>query len=67
MTMIRPGPRHILLSPDKRVLVVRGMAQDAVQAERLALTAACGSLLDVKVVADQGNPSPEVQGRFPVR
>jgi hypothetical protein len=43
------------------------MSQDAVQADRVALKSACGSLPGVTVVADQGNPSASVQGRFPVR
>lgn len=57
---------HILVSPAKRVLVVT-MVQDAVQEDRLALKAACGDLPGVKVVSDQGNPDPDIQGRFPVR
>jgi hypothetical protein len=56
----------ILLSPAKRVLVVT-MAQDAVQADRVALKEACGHLPGVVLVADRGNPDPDVQGRFPVR
>ncbi len=57
---------NILLSPSKRVLVVT-MAQDAVQADRVALKEACGDLPGVRVVADRGNPDPGIQGRFPVR
>lgn len=57
---------HILLSPAKRVLVVT-MKQEAGQADRIALKQACGDLPGVKVVADQGNPDPHIQGRFPVR
>lgn len=57
---------NILLSPPKRVLVVT-MQQDAGQADRIALKQACGGLPGVRVVADKGNPDPEVQGRFPVR
>lgn len=56
----------ILVSPPNRVLVVT-MAQDAVQADRVALKAACGGLPGITVVKDQGNPDPGVQGRFPVR
>jgi hypothetical protein len=56
----------ILLAPPKKVLVVT-MAQNAVEADRAALKAACGGLPGVKVVTDRGNPDPEVQGRFPVR
>lgn len=54
------------LEGDRRVLVVT-MAQDAGQAERDALKAACGSLPGVSLVADRGNPDPRLQGRFPVR
>jgi hypothetical protein len=57
---------HILVSPAKRVLVVT-MKQEAGQADRVALKQACGGLAGVKVVADQGNPDPHIQGRFPVR
>ncbi len=57
---------NILLSPARRVLVVT-MSQDAVQADRVALKEACGGLPGVTVVADRGNPDPDVQGRFPVR
>lgn len=57
---------NILLSPAKRVLVVT-MKQDSVQADRIALKQACGDLPGVRVVADQGNPDPGIQGRFPVR
>ena len=56
----------ILLAPPKKGLVVT-MAQDAVESDRAALKQACGDLPGVTVVADQGNPSPLVQGRFPVR
>ena len=57
---------RILVSPAKKVLVVT-MAQDAVQADRVALKDACGDLPGVVVVKDQGNPNASVQGRFPVR
>lgn len=57
---------NILLSPAKKVLVVT-MSQDAVQADRVALKAACGDLAGVVVVKDIGNPSSSVQGRFAVR
>lgn len=56
----------ILFSPPDKVLVVT-MKQSAVQADRVALRRACGSLPGVKVVPDKGNPDPLVQGRFPVR
>lgn len=57
---------NILLGPPKLVEVVT-MKQDATQADRQALKDACGGLPGIRVVADQGNPDPEVQGRFPVR
>lgn len=57
---------NILLSGPKLVEVVT-MTQDATQSDRQALKEACGGLPGIKVVADQGNPSPEIQGRFPVR
>ena len=57
---------NILFSPAKLVEVVT-MTQDATQADRQALKDACGGLPGIKVVPDQGNPDPEVQGRFPVR
>lgn len=56
----------ILLAGDQRVLVVT-MAQDAVQADRVALKEACGSLPGIRLVEDKGDPSASVQGRFPVR
>jgi hypothetical protein len=57
---------NILLSPPKLVEVVT-MTQDATEEDRQALKDACGSLPGITVVKDQGNPSPEIQGRFPVR
>jgi hypothetical protein len=57
---------NILFSPPNLVEVVT-MTQDATQADRQALKDACGALPGIKVVKDQGNPSPEIQGRFPVR
>jgi hypothetical protein len=57
---------NILLGPPKLVEVVT-MAQDATQADRVALKEACGGLPGVQLVADKGNPDPEIQGRFPVR
>jgi hypothetical protein len=57
---------NILFGPPKLVEVVT-MAQDATQADRLALKEACGGLPGIKLVADRGNPDPEIQGRFPVR
>jgi hypothetical protein len=57
---------NILLGPPKLVEVVT-MTQDATEADRQVLKDACGGLPGITVVADQGNPSPEIQGRFPVR
>ena len=56
----------ILLAGDQRVLVVT-MDQDAGQDAREALKQACGDLPGVRVVADRGNSSARIQGRFPVR
>ena len=56
----------LLLGPPKKVLVVT-MTQDAVQSDRQALKDACGHLPGVVLVKDQGNPTPGIQGRFPVR
>ena len=55
-----------LLAPPKKVLVVT-MQQSAGQSARAQLKGDCGHLPGVKVVADEGNPSGSVQGRFPVR
>jgi hypothetical protein len=57
---------NILFSPPNLVEVVT-MTQDATQVDRQALKDACGGLPGIKVVKDQGDPSPEIQGRFPVR
>ena len=57
---------NILFGPPKLVEVVT-MVQDATQEDRQALKDACGGLAGVRVVKDQGNPDPRVQGRFPVR
>ncbi|MDX6219533.1 MAG: hypothetical protein QOJ48_1214 [Frankiales bacterium] len=57
---------NILLGPPKLVEVVT-MTQDATEEDRQALKDACGGLPGITVVPDQGNPSPEIQGRFPVR
>lgn len=57
---------NILLSPPNLVEVVT-MTQDATQEDRQALKDACGQLPGITVVKDQGDPSPEIQGRFPVR
>ena len=55
-----------LLAGDPRVLVVT-MKQEVGQSARELLKRDCGSLPGVSVVADEGNPDPEIQGRFPVR
>ena len=65
-SMLVTGIFGFLLAPPNRVVVVT-MEQDADQAAREQLKADCGRLPGVKVVADQGNPDPEIQGRFPVR
>ena len=57
---------NILFGPPKLVEVVT-MAQDATQEDRQALKDACGGLPGITVVKDQGDPSPSIQGRFPVR
>ena len=64
--MLVTGVFNYLLAGDPRVLVVT-MTQDADQADRVQLKDDCGSLPGVSVVADKGNKSPKVQGRFPVR
>jgi hypothetical protein len=60
------GVFNYLLAGDPRVLVVT-MKQDAGQSGREQLKRDCGSLPGIRVVADRGDSSPEVQGRFPVR
>lgn len=60
------GVFNHLLAGDPRVLVVT-MKQDVGQAGRELLKQDCGGLPGVTVVADQGNPDPRIQGRFPVR
>ena len=57
---------NYLFAGDQRVLVVT-LENDAGQARRDGLKAACGGLPGVSVVPDQGDPDPAVQGRFPVR
>lgn len=59
-----PAFTNYLFAGDRRVVVVT-MAQDAGQAEREALKAACGDLPGVRVVADRGDARR--QGRFAVR
>jgi hypothetical protein len=60
------GVFNHLLAGDPRVLVVT-MAQDAGQPGREQLKRDCGTLPGVSVVADQGDPRPQIQGQFPVR
>jgi hypothetical protein len=64
--ILYPAFTKYLFGGDRRVLVVT-MAQDAGQAQREALKAACGSLPSVSVVEDRGDPDPRLQGRFAVR
>lgn len=66
ISMVLTGVFNHLLAGDPRVLVVT-MTQDAGESNRELLKRDCGSLPGVTVVADQGNPSASVQGRFPVR
>ena len=61
-----PAFTNYLFAGDRRVLVVT-MTQDAGQDDRENLKSACGSLPGVRLVADRGDPDPQVQGRFPVR
>lgn len=65
-SMLVTGIFGFLLAPPDKVLVVT-MQPDAGQSAREQLKADCGRLPGVKVVADQGNPNPDIQGRFPVR
>ena len=64
--MLYTGFTNYLFAGDQRVLVVT-LANNAGQAKRDGLKAACGGLPGVSVVADRGNPDPAIQGRFPVR
>jgi hypothetical protein len=66
ISMLVTGVFGFLLAPPNKVLVVTLTAESG-EAQREELKADCGRLPGVKVVADKGNPSPEVQGRFPVR
>jgi hypothetical protein len=65
-SMVVTGVFAYLLAPADRVMVVF-MQPGAGQAAREQLKADCGRLPGVEVVADKGNPDPDVQGRFPVR
>ena len=66
LSMLVTGVFGFLLAPPNKVLVVTLTAESG-EAQREELKADCGGLPGVKVVADKGNPSPEIQGRFPVR
>ena len=65
-SMLITGIFGFLLAPPNKVLVVT-MEPGSGESARDQLKADCGGLPGVKVVADQGNPDPQVQGRFPVR
>ncbi len=64
--MLVTGVFNYLLAGDPRVLVVT-MRQGVGEPAREQLKRDCGALPGISVVADRGNPDPEVQGRFPVR
>jgi hypothetical protein len=66
VSMLLTGIFGFLLAPPNKVLVVT-MEAGVGESARDQLKADCGGLPGVKVVADKGNPNPEVQGRFPVR
>jgi hypothetical protein len=65
-SMLVTGIFGFLLAPPNKVLVVT-MEPDAGESAREQLKADCGDLPGVSVVADKGNRSPQIQGRFPVR
>ena len=65
-SMLVTGVFAFLLAPPDKVIVVF-LNPGAGQSAREQLKADCGGLPGVEVVADKGNPDPEVQGRFPVR
>ena len=64
--ILYPAFTNYLFAGDRRVLVVT-TAQDAGQEARQTLKDTCGSLSGISLVANQGNPDPRIQGRFPVR
>ena len=66
LSMLLTGVFTFLVAPQKRVLVVT-LVEQAGQPARERIKTACGDLPGITVVADQGNPDPRVQGRFPVR
>jgi hypothetical protein len=65
-SMVVTGVFNHLLAGDPRVLVVT-MKQEAGESARDALKRDCGALPGIRLVADKGNPDPQIQGRFPVR
>ena len=65
-SMLVTGVFSFLLAPPKKVLVVE-LVQPSTEQQRQQLKDDCGDLPGVGVVKDQGNPSPQIQGRFPVR
>ena len=65
-SMLVTGVSGFLLAPPRKVLVVT-MQQGVGQPARQQVKDDCGGLPGVTQVADQGNPDPRVQGRFPVR
>ena len=65
-SMLVTGVFGFLLAPPKKVLVVT-LQQGVGEGARQQLKDDCGGLPGVVQVADQGNPDPRVQGRFPVR
>ena len=66
LSMLLTGVFTFLVAPQKRVLVVT-LVQDAGQPARDRIKTACGALPGIRLVNDQGNADPKVQGRFPVR
>jgi len=65
-SMLVTGLFDFLLAPPQKVLVVT-MQTGSGEVARQQLKDDCGGLPGVKVVKDQGNPNPDIQGRFPVR
>lgn len=65
-SMLVTGVFGFLLAPPKKVLVVT-LKPNVGQVARQQLKDDCGHLAGVVLVPDQGNPNPQVQGRFPVR
>jgi hypothetical protein len=65
-SMLVTGVFSFLLAAPRKVLVVT-LVQGAGEPTRERLKADCGPLPGVTVVRDQGDPDPQVQGRFPVR